>query len=279
MWRSRLLRNRHAGLLVGLVCAALAAVATGQATAQQPVPLDVTGATRVEFDDSAGVWELLGNPVTVRRGLVVLQAPAVRYDTRDQIVIASSGVSYGDDVLTAFAGTVTVWVREGRAVAEGDVQVTTRGDAPVELRAARVELLQKQRYLIASGAARLVGGPSAITADQIAYDHAARRAVASGSVQAHTPDGIFRADRVEALVLAEELIADGHVVVTRGDLEARAAHAVFRQQAGQAELSGGAVVHLGRNTMEAPTITVDLRARRVTATGGAHLVGYPAAPP
>src|SRR2546426_551110 len=163
MWRSRLLRNRHAGLLVGLVCAALAAVATGQATAQQPVPLDVTGATRVEFDDSAGVWELLGNPVTVRRGLVVLQAPAVRYDTRDQIVIASSGVSYGDDVLTAFAGTVTVWVREGRAVAEGDVQVTTRGDAPIELRAARVELLQKQRYLIASGAARLVGGPSALS--------------------------------------------------------------------------------------------------------------------
>jgi len=275
MWRSRLLRNSHAALLVGLVCAALAAAATGQATAQQPVPLDVTGATRVEFDDSAGVWELLGNPVTVRRGLVVLQAPAIRYDTRDQIVIASSGVSYGDDVLTAFAGTVTVWVLEGRAVAESDVQVTTRGDEPVELSAARVELLQKQRYLIASGAARLVQGPAAITADQIAYDHTARRAVASGSVEAHTPDGIFSADRVEALVPAEELIADGHVVVTRGDLEARAAHAVFRQQVGQAELSGGAVVHLGRNTMEAPTITVDLRARRVTATGGAHLVGYP----
>ena len=103
----------------------------------------------------------------------------------------------------------------------------------------------------------------------------AENAMATPSIAISTPDGIFSADRVEALVLAEELIADGHVVVTRGDLEARAAHAVFRQQAGQAELSGGAVVHLGRNTMEAPTITVDLRARRVTAPGGAHLVGYP----
>src|SRR2546428_13898258 len=168
-------------------------------------------------------------------------------------------------------------VKEGRAWAWGVGAVTTGGGEPVELRAARVELLQRQRLLIASGAARLVRGPASITADQIAYDHTARRAVASGSVQAHTPDGIFSADRVEALVLAEEMIADGHVVVTRGDLEARAAHAIFRQQTGQAELSGGAVVHLGRNTMEAPTITVDLRARRVTATGGAHLVGYPAA--
>src|SRR2546428_6874523 len=131
MWRSRLLHNSHAALRVGLVCAALAAAATGQATAQQPVPLDVTGATRVEFDDSAGVWELLGNPVTVRRGLVVLRAPAIRYDTRDQIVIASSGVSYGVDVLTGYDGTVTVWGLEGRGVAESDVPVTTRGGKTV----------------------------------------------------------------------------------------------------------------------------------------------------
>src|SRR2546428_8140476 len=106
MWRSRLLHNSHAALLVGLVCAALAAAATGQATAQQPLPLDVTGATRVEFDDSAGMWELLVNPVTVRRGLVVLQAPAVRYDTSDQTDIASSGVSYAYDVPTQVAATL-----------------------------------------------------------------------------------------------------------------------------------------------------------------------------
>lgn len=279
MWRSRLLRTRPGAALAVLACAVVAAAPTAPATAQQPVPLEVTGATRVEFDDSAGVWELVGNPVTVRRGLVVLQAPAVRYDTRAQVVIASGGVSYGDAVLTASAGTVTVWVQEERAVAEGDVQVTYRGGEPVELRAARVELLQRQRQVTASGAARLVQGSSAITADQIAYDNTARRAVAAGSVQAHTPDGMLSADRIEALLLAEELTADGHVVVARGDLEGRAAHAVFRQQAGLAELTGAAVVHLGRNTIEAPTITLDLRARRVTASGGAHLVGYPAASP
>src|SRR5439155_1292718 len=81
--------------------ALVAAAATGPATAQQPLQLDVTGATRVEFNDSVGVWELYGNPVTVRRGLVVLKAPAVRYNAKDQIVIASSGVSYGDQMLIA----------------------------------------------------------------------------------------------------------------------------------------------------------------------------------
>lgn len=253
------------------------APAAGQARAQQPVPLEVTGATRVEFDDSAGVWQLYGNPVTVRRGNVTLHAPAVRYDAKDQIVIASSGVSYGDDVLTAFAGTVTVWLKEGRAVAESDVQVTYQSE-PVELHAARVDLSQRQRILIASGAARLSRGSSAITADQIAYDHPAKRAVASGSVQARTSEGTLGADRVEALLPAEEFIADGHVVVTRSNLEGHAAHAVFRQRPGMVELSGGAVVRVGRQIIQAPVITADLRAGRVTAAGGVHLVGYPVTP-
>src|SRR5437879_1682415 len=175
MWRLRSLRNRFEVALFTLAWALVAAAATGPATAQQPLQLDVTGATRVEFNDSVGVWELYGNPVTVRRGLLVLKAPAVRYNAKDQIVIASSGVSYGDQMLIASAGTVTVWLREGRAVAENDVQVAYRGVDPVDLRAARVELLQEQRSLIASGAARLARGSSAITADQIEYDHAARR--------------------------------------------------------------------------------------------------------
>ncbi|TMJ13287.1 MAG: hypothetical protein E6G98_00910 [Bacillati bacterium ANGP1] len=278
MWRLRSLRNRFEVALVTLAWALVAAAATGPATAQQPLQLDVTGATRVEFNDSVGVWELYGNPVTVRRGLVVLKAPAVRYNAKDQIVIASSGVSYGDQMLIASAGTVTVWLREGRAVAENDVQVAYRGVDPVDLRAARVELLQEQRSLIASGAARLARGSSAITADQIEYDHAARRAVAAGAVQARTPDGRLGADRVEARLATEEFIADGHVVVTRDTVEGHAAHAVFRQQAGQVELSGDALVHLGRNMVQAQVITIDLRARRVTATGRPHLVGYPAAP-
>ena len=128
-----------------LACVLVAVAASGPATAQPPMQLEVTGATRVEFNDSAAVWELYGNPVTVRRGPVVLEAPAVRYNTRDQIVIASSGVSYGDEMLTASAGTVTVWLREGRAVAENDVQVAYRLSEPVELRAAHHVIAELSR--------------------------------------------------------------------------------------------------------------------------------------
>src|SRR5207302_10351773 len=107
-----------------------------------------------------------------------------------------------------------------------------RGMDPVDMRAARVELLQEQRSLIASGAARLARGSSAITADQIEYDHAARRAVAAGAVQARTPDGRLGADRVEARLATEEFIGEGHVVVTRDNVEGLAAHEVFLPSAG-----------------------------------------------
>src|SRR5207247_9127284 len=133
--------NQYRDSFIQLTLAHVGSAATESATAQQPLQLDVTGANRVEINDSVGVCELYGNPVTVRRGLVLLKAPAVRYNAKDQIVIASSGVSYGDQMLIASAGTVTVWLREGRAVAENDVQVAYRGVDPVDLGAARVQLL------------------------------------------------------------------------------------------------------------------------------------------
>src|SRR5437879_13270539 len=96
MWRLRSLRNRFEVALVTLAWALVAAAATGPATAQQPLQLDVTGATRVEFHDSVGAWELYANPVTVRRGLVVLKAPEVRYNAKDQLAIASGRVPHGE---------------------------------------------------------------------------------------------------------------------------------------------------------------------------------------
>ncbi len=114
-----------------------------------------------------------------------------------------------------------------------------------------------------------------VTADWIAYDQAAGQAVASGSAVAETAEGTLRADQITAFLGREEVVADGNVVITRGDLEGRAARAMLRQQTGVADLSGGAVVRLGPHTISASAITVDLRARRVDASGSVHLVAYP----
>lgn len=259
-----------------LVWAAAVPPAAHGVTGQAPPPLiEVTGATRVEFDDATGVWELQGAPVIIARGLVILRAPAVRYDTKQQQVTAWGGVSYDDELLAVSAANVTVWVQEERAIAEGDVTAVYRGGEQVQLSAARVELSGRRAQTTASGGAVLTHRRATVTADQIMYDEAAGQAVASGTVAAETDDGTLRADQITAFLGREELVAGGNVVITRGDLEGRSARAILRQQTGVAELSGGAVVRLGPHTINASTIAVDLRTRRVDASGNVHLVAYP----
>lgn len=248
-----------------------------QAAPAQPPPalIEVTGATRVEFDDAAGVWELAGTPVIIARGPVILRAPAVRYDTKEQLVTAWGGVSYEDEMLAVAAASVTVWVLDERAVADGDVTAVYRGAEQVQLSAARVELSGRPARTTASGGAVLIHQHGTVTADQIAYDDGIRQAVARGGAVAETSEGTLRADQITAFIGREEVVADGNVVITRGDLEGRSARAIMRQQTGVAELSGGAVVRWGPHVVSAAFITVDLRARRLDAGGGVHLVVYP----
>ncbi len=258
-----------------LVWAAVIPPVAQGATGQGPPPLiEVSGATRVEFDDATGVWELQGAPVIVARGPVTLRAPAVRYDTKAQLVMAWGGVSYDDELLAVSAASVTVWVLDERAVAEGDVSAVYRGGGQVQFSAARVEISGRPARVTASGGAVLVHQRATVTADEIAYDGAAEQAVASGSAVAETADGTLRADQITAFLGREEILADGNVVITRGDVEGRAARALFRQQTGVAELSGGAVVRLGPHAISALAIAVDLRTRRVDASGNVHLVAY-----
>src|SRR5574341_214510 len=142
MWRSPSSpRRRIVVAATALVWAAVIPPVAQGATGQAPQPLiEVSGATRVEFDDATGVWELAGTPVIIARGPVTLRAPAVRYDTKEQLVTAWGGVSYDDEMLAVSAASVTVWVLDERAVAEGDVSAVYRGGERVQLSAARVEI-------------------------------------------------------------------------------------------------------------------------------------------
>jgi lipopolysaccharide export system protein LptA len=50
---------------------------------------------------------------------------------------------------------------------------------------------------------------------------------------------------------------------------------VLNQQASTLELSGGATLRLTANVFSASRIAVDVRTRRVTASGGVHVVAQP----
>lgn len=275
MWRSPSFPRWIAAAATALAWAAVIPSTAHGATGQTPPTLiEVSGATRVEFDDATGVWELQGTPVIIARGPVTLRAPAARYDTKEQLVTAWGGVSYDDELLAVSAASVTVWVLDERAVADGDVSAVYRGGEQAQLSAARVEIFGRPAQITASGGAVLVHQRGTVTAEEIAYDETGGQVVASGSAVAETAEGTLRADQITAFLGRNELVADGNVVITRGDLEGRSARAIFRQQTGVAELSGGAVVRLGPHTISASAIAVDLRTRRVDASGNVHLVAY-----
>ncbi len=261
---------------LALVGVALISVSVAAAPAQiSPPQIEVTGATLVEFDDTTGVWNLQGQPVVITRGPTLVRAERVRYDTKQQLVTASSSVFYRDNSVEVSAGTVAVWVLTQTVTAEGEVRVAYHGREAVQLTAARVELAGRAGQATASGAAVLTHPRGTLTAAQITYDAAPAHAVAAGGVNVETPEGSLRADRVEAFWETGELLAAGNVSITRSDLQGRAARATLHQQTGIAELAGSAVLQLGAHLFSAPLIAVELRTRRVTASGGVRLVAYP----
>lgn len=246
-------------------------------------PIDVTGATYVEFDDSTGVWKLKGNPVAVTRGTTTIRAAVMEYDSRQQIVRASGGVSYADPSGTFSSVQATAWLQEERLLAEGEVSgVFREGGQETYLRSQSVEAWRKDRRAVATGAAQVRRGEFTLTSSRVEYLEAQHKATATGRSTVTAPEGRISADRIEAVLDREEATAEGNVEVffsprdpAGQPIEGRAPKAVLRRSDGMAILSGGAAVRQGQNTVAAQEIRVDLRRNRVVATGQAHLVLYP----
>jgi lipopolysaccharide export system protein LptA len=237
------------GRIAGVVAVLLALSAPAGSAQPHIAPgvLEVEGATYAELDEGTGLLTLRGQPVAVRHGERRMRAPSITYDTRRHIVRASGGVAFLDQAWTLEAVEVTVWIDEDRLVADGGVTASERQDAdPVRVRAARLEVFGRER-----------------------------RAVASGSVEVITQETTLTGDRVDASLARGELTADGGARLVRGDIEGRAPRVLLRRGEGIAVLSGGATVRQGVNEARAETITVDLRRRRVTASGRASLVLHP----
>lgn len=246
---------------------------TTPAAAQRP-PIEISGATYSEFDESSGIWLMRGDPVVATRGAITVRAPVLRYDSRQQSVHATGGAAYTDETVSVRAAQVTLWVQDERAVAEGDVAAVLRRDESQQLRCARLELWSTDRRAVATGSVRLAQRDGTLSGERLEYDDREQRAIITGNPKATTSDGTLTANRIEARLASQEIVADGNAALTQGELEGRAPKVVLRQRDGVAVLSGGATLRQGRNETTAQTITVDLRRRRVEASGQAHIVVF-----
>ncbi len=241
------------------------------------VPVAITGATRVEVDEAAGVWALEGSPVVVSRGDARVQAPSIRYEVRSQVVVASGGATYSDPSGQIRARTLTAWLAEQRLRAEGDVAAVAVGPPPVELQAARAEADRVRGVVSAAGGVVVRRSDLVLRAAEATYTQADQRVVAAGDPVVESAVGMLAGDRMEALLAEEVVVADGRVRFRYQDISGTAERAQVSRRDRVAVLSGRAAAQMGAHRISAEVLTVDLAARRVTASGAAHLTV--AAPP
>jgi len=69
------------------------------ASAQPPVPVEVTGATYTEYDARTGVWIIRGAPVVLTRGGTRVEAGTIRYESSTGVFASTGGVVVRHDAL------------------------------------------------------------------------------------------------------------------------------------------------------------------------------------
>ena len=142
-------------LVTAAAVGALLLTLTGKtpATAQPPLPVEVTGATHAQYDAGSRVWLFRGAPVVVTYGPTRVAAANIRYEELQGLLAASGGVEVRHEELTLRAARAEGRLREAFVVAQGEVVVTERRqDGEARLAADRVEVQLRERVFAATGA-------------------------------------------------------------------------------------------------------------------------------
>lgn len=261
---------------IGALVAAVAPPASVVAQAPAAAVVEITGASRLEFDEATGSWTAEGPVVTVTWRRAVLRASRVRYDQRARIVVAEGGVEITDPGTTLSGDAVELRLADDHVRATGAVRiVSTREAPPVELRARQVEGVLGLRTLTAAGDVALVRADTSLTGRRLDYDDAARTAVATGEPAARYRDATLTAEVVTLLLGPQVLRADGAAVLRRGELAGSARHVEVHARDNTVRLAGEAVLTRGRDRATADEIQASLDGSRIVLRGGSRIVVTP----
>lgn len=270
---------------VSIAALAILAAVAASAAAQAPVPqqrtsgalpVQITGATHVEYDEATGIWRMEGAPVTVTRGQTVVRAPRGRFDERARIVTVEGGVDVAEPGLTLRADAAELRLSDERIRARGNVRlVSTRDGQPATLTAPEAEGSLTTRRFAATGGVSITRGEWTVTGRRLDYDDTEQVAVISGDPEVRFKDGVMTADTVTVWVAKEQARGDGTVRLRRGDLTGSCRRVDMRMREQLATLSGAARVERGRDLLEAEEIQVELDRSRATARGAPRLTITP----
>jgi lipopolysaccharide assembly outer membrane protein LptD (OstA) len=252
------------------------------------LPIDVTGATFAEFDDTTGIARMEGSPLVITRGRTVIRAARARLDRRANVLTAEGAVEAVEEGVTIRADAVEYGLGDETLRATGAVRMTRAGqggappEPPTTLTAPEVSGSLRTRRFVATGGVTIARGEWTVRGRRVDYDDEAKTAVVSGDPEMRFADGVMNADTMTMRVDAETIRAEGAVRLRRGDMsgQARRADVSFKTQL--AVFTGEARVDRGGSRLTADVIEATLDGRRVTARGASRVVitsPLPSTPP
>jgi lipopolysaccharide export system protein LptA len=282
---------RVSAALAALVLAAGGWLGRGAAPAAGAAPrptVDVTGATRIEYDDAAARWVFRGARVVLTRGDVRVEAPEILYAERDREVQLPAGGMVRTAALEVYADHMRADLRSrhvtadgrvhGRFAAEGETAMTgtfTAGHAEADDR-------PDLRRFVATGGVVVQQPDRRLSGDRVVYDQSAGRGTVDGGAELTRGGDRLQAEHIVADLERHEATAEVGVVLERRDMTASADHGAYSEARQTAVLTGHVVMHHAQDTMTADRITVLLDQHTAIADGHVELVAYPeggAAPP
>lgn len=274
--------SRLRALGITLAAALVLTVACGQAASAPPPregrsdPVEISGATLLEYSDATGTWRAEGAPVVVARGQTRLVAPRIVYEQRAGTILAGGGVVVSEPGLSVRADEARFRLSDDTVRAHGSVRLTSSRDGPpITLVAAEVEGALRTRRFAATGAVSLSWGDWTLSGERLDYDDAARVARVTGGPRAGFGDAVMTAEAITLHVTEEVARGEGAVRLRRGGLLGTAHRIDIMPREGRAVLMGNARVERGSDRVFAEEIEVALDGSRVTARGGSRLVVTP----
>jgi lipopolysaccharide transport protein LptA len=262
-----------------LMVAALAQ-APSSAPPHAPPPVDVTGATVIEYDAATQQYTFRGPRVTIVKEAQRLEAPLVVYNVAARRALLPEGGRVSSPTMDMEADQMTADLGSHSALAEGHVMGRfLDGGVWTTISAGRIEAHDSPDAGRAEATSDVVviREDQQLRGDRLTYDRNTQHGEVEGHAEMIWATDHLRADRVVADLVAREAEATGHVVLERPSegMRGTADQANYSERTHTAVLSGHVVLRRARDILEAEQITMHLDRHVLEAQGRPRLVAFP----
>jgi lipopolysaccharide export system protein LptA len=249
--------------------------------AAAPPPLDVTGATRIEYDDSSRQWVFLGARVVVVWGTLRIEAPEIRYTEKVREVMLPRRGTVSTPTLEVTADRLVANLQTRHITADGAVAGRFSDEEEPKtwgtFNAHRLEVDDRpeRRQLVATGQVVIVREDRRLSGDRVLYDDRTQQGTVDGQAELVRGADRLRADHVFADLRRHEASADDHVLLDHDEIHGSADHATYNEPDETTVLVGNVKIIRGSDTLTADRATVLLGRHTVIAEGGVQVVVSP----